>query len=48
MLEGVVYADSGGSPGSLIAVSNQVTFASTNTAGWYDLPFSTPVGFAAG
>ena len=47
-LEGVIYADSGGSPGSLIAVSNQLTFASTNTAGWYDLPFSTPVSLAPG
>ena len=47
-LEGVIYSDSGGSPGSLIAVSNQLTFASTNTAGWYDLPFSTPVSLPAG
>ncbi len=47
-LEGVIYADSGGSPGALIAVSNQLTFASTNTAGWYDLPFSTPVSLAPG
>jgi hypothetical protein len=47
-LEGVIYADSGGSPGALIAVSNQVTFASTNAAAWYDLPFSTPVSLAPG
>jgi subtilisin family serine protease len=48
VLEGVIYADSGGSPGALIAVSNQVTFASTSAAGWYDLPFSTPVSLAPG
>ena len=44
----MIYADSGGSPSSLIAVSNQLTFASTNAAGWYDLTFATPVKLAAG
>ncbi len=48
VLEGVIYAGSGGSPGPLIAVSKPLTFASTSTAGWYDLQFSAPVSLAAG
>jgi subtilisin family serine protease len=47
-IKGVIYADSGGAPGSLLAVSNQLTFASTNAAGWYDLTFPTPPHLAAG
>jgi subtilisin family serine protease len=41
-LEGVVYADSGGAPGALVAVTDPLTFVSTNPAGWYDLMFATP------
>jgi hypothetical protein len=48
VLEGLIYADSGGSPGSLIAVSNQLTFSNTSAAGWYDLTFGTPPHLAAG
>ena len=47
-IKGVIYADSGGTPVSLLAVSNQLTFASTNAAGWYDLTFPTPPHLAAG
>jgi hypothetical protein len=47
-LEGVIYTDSSGSPSSLIATSNQLTFASTNAAGWYDLTFATPPQLTAG
>jgi subtilisin family serine protease len=47
-IKGVIYADSSGAPGSLVAVTNPLTFASTNTAGWYDLTFPTPVALAPG
>ena len=48
VLKGVVYADSGGAPGALLGVSEQVTFASTNAAGWYQFAFSSPLKLAAG
>ena len=47
-IKGIIYADSGGAPGSLLAVSNQLTFASTDAAGWYDLTFPTPASLAPG
>jgi Subtilase family/Invasin, domain 3 len=48
VIQGVIYADSGGTPGSLIATTNAFTFTSTNAAGWYDLTFPTPPHLAAG
>jgi subtilisin family serine protease len=48
VLKGVIYADSNGVPGALAAVSQQLTFTSTNAAGWYDLVFPAPVKLAAG
>jgi hypothetical protein len=48
VLEGIIYADSSGKPGALLATSSQLTFASTNSAGWYDLTFQTPISLAAG
>jgi hypothetical protein len=48
LLKGIIYADSSGSPSALLATSNQLTFKSTNTAGWYDLTFATPPVLAAG
>jgi subtilisin family serine protease/fibronectin type 3 domain-containing protein len=48
VIEGLIYADSSGTPGALLATSTQLTFKSTNTAGWYDLPFATPPALAAG
>ncbi len=47
-IEGLIYADNSGSPGALIATTQQLVFSSTNNAGWYDLPFSSPVNLAAG
>ena len=49
-IEGVIYAAeaSGGAPGALDATSTPITFKSTNTAGWYELPFATAVKLAAG
>jgi len=47
-IEGVIYADSNGSPGALIATSSQLAFPSTGAAGWYDLRFASPPNLAAG
>lgn len=47
-IEGVIYADSNGSPGALIATSSQLVFPSTGAAGWYALPFASPPNLAAG
>ncbi|HWW91136.1 MAG TPA: hypothetical protein VNY35_10200, partial [Solirubrobacteraceae bacterium] len=48
VLKGLIYADSSNAPGALLGVTEQVTFKSTNTAGWYDFVFSAPVKLAAG
>ncbi|HWX96416.1 MAG TPA: choice-of-anchor D domain-containing protein [Solirubrobacteraceae bacterium] len=48
LLKGLIYADSSGVPGALLGVSEQLTFKSTNAAGWFDLAFSAPVKLAAG
>jgi hypothetical protein len=48
LLKGLIYADSSTAPGTLLGVSEPLTFKSTNTAGWYDLVFSAPVKLAAG
>jgi hypothetical protein len=48
LLKGLIYADSSTAPGALLGVSEPLTFNSTNTAGWYDLVFSSPVKLAAG
>jgi len=48
VLKGVIYADQAGSPGALLGVSSELTFHSTDQAGWYDLVFSAPVALQAG
>jgi subtilisin family serine protease len=48
VIKGLIYSDSSGSPSALLGTSTQLTFKSTNTAGWYDLPFSSPPVLAAG
>jgi thermitase len=47
-IEGIIYSDSSGNPASLLATSNQLTFTSTSSAGWYDLTFAKPVELPAG
>jgi thermitase len=47
-LRGVLYANSGGSPGRLLAASNELVFHSTDRAGWYDLTLPAPVALTAG
>jgi iron transport multicopper oxidase len=48
VLKGLIYSDSGGAPSSLLGVSEQLTYKSTEGAGWHDLTFATPVKLAAG
>jgi subtilisin family serine protease len=48
LLKGVLYADNAGSPGALLGTTSELAFSSTNTAGWYDLVFPSPVALAAG
>jgi hypothetical protein len=47
-IKGVIYADSSGKPGALVAVSEQGTFKSTLPANWYPLLFGSTVKLAAG
>jgi hypothetical protein len=47
-IAGVIYSDAAGAPGSLLATSNQLTFHSTDAAGWYDLVFPSSVALPAG
>jgi subtilisin family serine protease len=47
-MKGVLYADQAGSPGALVAVSNPLTFHTSDGAGWYDLVFPAPVSLQAG
>lgn len=49
-VEGLIYAPDGpnGSPGTLLATSNQLTFSSAQKAGWYDLPLNSSVALSAG
>jgi subtilisin family serine protease len=48
VLKGVIYADQAGLPGALLVVSNELTFQSTNQAGWYGLTFSSPIALQPG
>jgi hypothetical protein len=48
VLKGLIYADSSNAPSALLGSTEQLTFQSTNSAGWYDLKFSSPVKLAAG
>jgi hypothetical protein len=48
VLRGVIYADQGGAPGALLATSTELSFASTQPAGWYPLAFPAPVTLPAG
>jgi hypothetical protein len=49
---GVVYADSGGAPGALVAVGTEVTIpvgvAGSGTKNWFGLPFASPVSITSG
>jgi hypothetical protein len=47
-IEGVVYANSGGVPGDLLAVSNQPMFSSQESAGWHELVLTQPLALTPG
>jgi hypothetical protein len=47
-IEGVIYKDLVGSPGALVATTNQLVFQQAEGAGWYDLSFPVPVSLSAG
>jgi hypothetical protein len=47
-ITGVIYADANGAPGALLATSKQLTYASSQPAGWYHMSFSTPIELPAG
>ncbi|MGN6371824.1 MAG: hypothetical protein ACTHM1_02380, partial [Solirubrobacteraceae bacterium] len=47
-IEGFVYRDSEGSPGSLVATTSPLTFSSGESAGWYDLSFASAPTLAPG
>ena len=48
-LKAVIYSDSGGSPGALVATGTEVTYrGSVNGTGWFDLPFASPVALSPG
>src|SRR4029077_45572 len=44
----VIYADSGGSPGARLGVSNEVTITAGRSWGWVDFTFPTAVSVSAG
>jgi hypothetical protein len=48
VIEGIIYADNKGKPSERLGTSTQLTFKSTEAAGWYSLPFSPPVKLTAG
>jgi hypothetical protein len=48
VLEGVIYSDSAGKPANLLGTTAQLTFQSTQAAGWYDMSFPAPLNLAAG
>jgi thermitase len=48
VLEGVLYAEASGKPGALLGTTQQLTFKSTESAGWYELPFASALKLAAG
>jgi thermitase len=48
-LRAVIYRDSGGSPGALVASGADVTYqGATNGSGWFELPLAAPVALTPG
>jgi subtilisin family serine protease len=47
-VRGLLYADSGGAPGALVARTLDVTIAGGRASGWVPLRFATPVRLAPG
>jgi glucose/arabinose dehydrogenase len=47
-VKAVIYADSGGNPGALLGVSNEVTMNAGTAWAWKDFTFASPVAVQAG
>jgi lysophospholipase L1-like esterase len=47
-LRAVVYADSGGRPGPIVATSNQITVSANQAGGWVTFPLPSPISLGAG
>ena len=47
-IRGVIYTDNSGQPGTLVAVTSEVSVAANRAAGWLVLPLASPVQLAAG
>ena len=47
-LRAAIYADNGGEPGALVAVTKEVTVAAGAAPGWVTFAFSSPVSLASG
>ena len=48
-LKAVIYSDSGGSPGALVATGTEVSYrGDVNGSGWFELPFASPVVLSPG
>jgi hypothetical protein len=48
LVKGIVYADSNGKPAALLGTTTQLSYVGKTPAGWYKLPFATPLKLAAG
>jgi thermitase len=48
VMKGVIYSDTSGKPEKLLAVTEPLTFKSTNSAGWYELPLKPGLQLSAG
>ena len=47
-MQGIIYSDASGKPKTLLAVSEELTYASTEAAGWHDLTLASPLKLATG
>jgi len=48
VMKGIIYSDASGAPSALLGVTQELTFHSTDAAGWYEMKLPTPVKLAAG
>lgn len=48
VMKGIVYSDSSGKPANLLGATSQLTFHSTDKAGWYAMTFPTALKLAPG
>jgi len=48
VIRGVIYADENGTPGALLGSTDELTFHSSDAAGWYDLTLPQPLTLQPG